>query len=182
MSRATAEPSTDLPATPAPAVAPGPGARGPAPSVRRCAAVGLVGLVGLLVVLWATTGLGGAGWVVGLGCGTVLVGALVRGLARAGRETLGPADLVTLGRALLACGVAALTAESLLGHDVSPALVALTVPALALDAVDGRVARRTGTVTAFGGRFDGEVDAFLILVLSVAVAPATGWWVLAAGL
>ena len=60
-------------------------------------------------------------------------------------------------------------------------LVALTVPALVLDAVDGRVARRTGTVTEFGGRFDGEVDAFLILVLSVAAAPTVGWWVLAAG-
>ena len=61
-------------------------------------------------------------------------------------------------------------------------VLALTVPALALDAVDGRVARRTGTVTAFGCRFDGEVDAFLILVLSVAAAPTVGWWVLAAGL
>ncbi len=82
----------------------------------------------------------------------------------------------------MACAVAALTAQSLLGHDVTAALVALTVPALALDAVDGRVARRTGTVSAFGGRFDGEVDAFLILVLSVAAGPVVGWWVLAAGL
>ncbi|HET6967953.1 MAG TPA: CDP-alcohol phosphatidyltransferase family protein, partial [Ornithinibacter sp.] len=123
-----------------------------------------------------------AGWVVGLGCGAVLTAALVRAAARAGRATLGPADRVTLGRTVLACGVAALTAESLLGHDVTVALVALAVPALALDAVDGRVARRTGTVTAFGGRLDGEADAFLILVLSAAVAPATGWWVLAAGL
>ena len=82
----------------------------------------------------------------------------------------------------MACAVAALTVELLLGHPVRPAVLALTVPALALDAVDGRVARRTGTVTAFGGRFDGEVDAFLILVLSVAAAPTVGWWVLAAGL
>ena len=82
----------------------------------------------------------------------------------------------------MACAVAALTVELLLGHPVTPAVLALTVPALALDAVDGRVARRTGTVTAFGGRFDGEVDAFLILVLSVAAAPTVGWWVLAAGL
>ena len=143
---------------------------------------GLAGLVVLLAGLSATVGLGRPGWVVGLGCGAVLVGALVHGLARAGRDTLGPADLVTFGRALLGCGVAALTAESLLGQEVTVALVVLTVPALALDAVDGRVARRTGTVTAFGGRVDGEVDAFLILVLSVAVAPTTGWWVLSAGL
>ena len=50
-----------------------------------------------------------------------------------------------------------------------------------LDAVDGQVARRTGTVSALGARFDMEVDAFLILVLSVYVAPAVGWWVLAIG-
>jgi phosphatidylglycerophosphate synthase len=53
--------------------------------------------------------------------------------------------------------------------------------ALVLDAVDGQVARRTGTVTALGARFDMEVDAFLILVLSVFVATTVGWWVLAIG-
>jgi GNAT superfamily N-acetyltransferase len=36
------------------------------------------------------------------------------------------------------------------------------------------VARRTGTATALGARLDGEVDAFLILALSVYVAPAAG--------
>jgi len=43
------------------------------------------------------------------------------------------------------------------------------------------VARRTGTATGLGARFDGEVDAFLILALSVYVAPAFGAWVLAIG-
>ena len=55
-----------------------------------------------------------------------------------------------------------------------PALVALAVVALVLDAVDGWVARRTGTTSPLGARFDMEVDAFLILVLSVYVAPSTG--------
>jgi phosphatidylglycerophosphate synthase len=59
--------------------------------------------------------------------------------------------------------------------------VTLAAVALALDPVDGWLARRTGTVTAFGARFDGEVDAFLILALSVHVAPACGAWVLAIG-
>jgi hypothetical protein len=49
-----------------------------------------------------------------------------------------------------------------------------------LDLVDGWVARRT-MATDLGARFDGEVDAFLILALSVYVAPACGWWVLAIG-
>jgi len=54
--------------------------------------------------------------------------------------------------------------------------------ALALDAVDGWVARRTGTATSLGARLDMEVDAFLILVLSIAAAQLLGWWVLAIGL
>jgi len=109
---------------------------------------------------------------------TLLLGLLVaRGLA-AYAHRLGPADLVTLTRATLACAVAALVA----GAPTASLLVPLTVVALALDAVDGRVARATGTASAFGARFDMEVDAFLILVLSVHVAPAYGWWVLAIGL
>src|SRR5262249_58466408 len=61
-------------------------------------------------------------------------------------------------------------------------LVAISTVALVLDAVDGRVARRTDTTSAFGARFDMEVDAFLIMVLSVYVAREWGWWVLAFGL
>lgn len=125
---------------------------------------------------------GPVAWLVGSGCAVVLVGLLARGLVRAERHSLGPADVVTLGRGLMACAVAALTVEVLDGQDVTGPLVGLAAPALALDAVDGWVARRTGTVSALGGRFDGEVDAFLILVLSVAVAPMLGWWVLAGGL
>jgi phosphatidylglycerophosphate synthase len=55
------------------------------------------------------------------------------------------------------------------------------VVALILDGVDGQVARRTGTATAVGARFDMEVDAFLILVLSVFVAESLGPWVLIIG-
>ena len=68
-------------------------------------------------------------------------------------------------------------------YDATPIalLVTLATVALVLDAVDGWVARRTGTATALGARFDGEVDALLILALSVYVAPACGAWVLAIG-
>jgi phosphatidylglycerophosphate synthase len=54
--------------------------------------------------------------------------------------------------------------------------------ALVLDGVDGQVARRTGTSSPLGARFDMEVDAFLILILSVYVAVQVGPWVLAIGL
>ena len=93
-----------------------------------------------------------------------------------------PASWVTLGRATLAVGVAALAVESL-AHDIPVALlVTLASVALVLDLVDGWLARRTATETELGARFDGEVDAFLILALSLYVAPACGWWVLAIGL
>jgi phosphatidylglycerophosphate synthase len=96
-------------------------------------------------------------------------------------ERLGPASSVTLARATLAVGVAALAVHSFTGDTPVALLVVLAAVALALDAVDGWVARRTGTASAAGARFDGEVDAFLILALSVYVAPTYGAWVLAIG-
>jgi phosphatidylglycerophosphate synthase len=50
-----------------------------------------------------------------------------------------------------------------------------------MDFVDGQVARRTGTASRLGARFDMEIDAFLLLVLSWYVALALGWWVVAIG-
>ncbi len=94
---------------------------------------------------------------------------------------LGPANRVTLTRAVLAGVVAVLTVAGLVGEPRVALIVAISTVALVLDAVDGYVARRTDTATAFGARFDMEVDAFLIAVLSVHVAPYLGWWVLAIG-
>ena len=144
-------------------------------------AIGLIAQVLLLAVLAATAGLGAAGWVVGVACAVTMAAALARGLARRRGERLGPASWVTLARATLAVGVAALVADSFARDTPVALLVTLAAVALALDAVDGWVARRTGTATALGARFDGEVDAFLILALSVYVAPAYGAWVLAIG-
>jgi len=92
-----------------------------------------------------------------------------------------PASWVTLIRATIAVGVAALAAESFTHETPVALLVTLASVALVLDAVDGWVARRTGMATELGARFDGEVDAFLILALSVYVAPECGAWVLAIG-
>ncbi len=147
--------------------------------VRRAVATSLGLLVVLLVALSASAGLTVAGWGVGLGCAVVVTGAVVRGVRGAGADHLGPADRVTLGRAVLACAVAALATQSSPRHTML--LVLLASVALALDAVDGRVARATRTESGFGARFDGEADAFLILVLSVHVAVSYGGWVLAIG-
>ncbi|SCG43366.1 CDP-alcohol phosphatidyltransferase family protein [Micromonospora coxensis] len=154
--------------------------------VRTGPVLGLIAQLVLLAVLAATVGLGVAGWLAGAGYGLVLCAVLARGVRRHGGDRLGPADRVTSARAVLAGGVTALVVDALVADapDASAplaVLVPLTAVALALDAVDGWVARRTGTASALGARFDMEVDAFLILVLSLHVAPVVGPWVLAIG-
>jgi phosphatidylglycerophosphate synthase len=98
------------------------------------------------------------------------------------RIHLGPADKVTLVRAVLTAGVAGYAAASVVGGGAFPVAALLAAVALPLDAVDGWVARRTGTCSARGARFDMEVDAALILALSVLLVRPLGAWVLVAGL
>ena len=90
----------------------------------------------------------------------------------------GAANAITAVRAGLTLVVAVLVVR-----DTSAAVVAsIAAVALASDAADGWVARRTRTVSRFGARFDMETDAALLLVLSIHVARDLGWWVLAIGL
>lgn len=139
-------------------------------------------LVLLLATLSAGTGLGPAGWLAGGAYALGLCALLDGAVRRAGGTTLGPADLVTLGRAVPVGAVTALVADGLAtGEPAVAPLVVLAAVALVLDAVDGHVARRTGTASALGARFDMEVDAFLVLVLSAHVAAAVGPWALAIG-
>ena len=133
------------------------------------------------VIALSGVGLSAAGWVVGITCGAVVNAGLARGLSHYRADRLSPADWVTLARATLAVGVAALVAHSFNQAVPITLLVSLAVVALGLDAVDGWVARRTRTTARLGARFDAEVDAFLILVLSVYVARSAGAWVLAIG-
>jgi phosphatidylglycerophosphate synthase len=98
------------------------------------------------------------------------------------RLRLGPADKITLVRAVLTAGVAGLAVASVVSGRAFPAAALLAAVALPLDGVDGWVARRTGTCSERGARFDMEVDAALILVLSVLLVRPLGAWVLAAGL
>jgi phosphatidylglycerophosphate synthase len=137
--------------------------------------------VALLAALFATTGLDLVGAAVGLAFGGAVAGLLGRGLARADAGGLGPADRVTLARAVLVGGVAALVAGSILRPVPGDVLAVLSAVALALDAVDGRVARATGTASPLGARFDVEVDSALVFVLSLSVARWLGPWVLLPG-
>jgi phosphatidylglycerophosphate synthase len=150
-------------------------------AVQAFPVTGVIAQVLMAAALAATVGLSGAGWVVGVTCGVIMNAALARGILRYRPDRLGPADWVTLARATLAVGVAALVADSFDEPAHVTLLVTLSAVALVLDAVDGRVARRSMTESKLGARFDGEVDAFLILVLSVYVAHSAGAWVLAIG-
>jgi phosphatidylglycerophosphate synthase len=135
--------------------------------------------VALLLALVASQRIGPAGLLSGLAAAALGTLWLRRSASRHDVAILGPADVVTLVRAVLVVAVTALVVD---GGTHTGLLVTMAAVALALDLVDGQVARRTGTVSTFGASLDMEVDAWLILVLSVEVAPRVGWWVLAIGL
>ncbi|WP_405694185.1 CDP-alcohol phosphatidyltransferase family protein [Streptomyces coelicoflavus] len=150
-------------------------------SVQQETAVGAGAQLVLLALLGTAIGIGTAGWLTGLAFAFASWAVLSRALHRSRPRSFGPANRVTLGRATLVGGVTTLVADSFRDAPPVPLLVGLTTVALVLDCVDGKVARRTGTSTALGARFDMEVDAFLILVLSVYVAADLGPWVLLIG-
>jgi len=155
--------------------------KGALPSIPLAAILGLLATAALLGVVSATAGLGVAGWIAGLATGSAAAALLVTARMRSDQPAMFPADWVTAARALLAAGIAGLVADSFARPLAVPALVTLSTVALVLDAVDGQVARRTGTATPVGARLDSEVDAFLILLLSIAVSQDYGGWVLLIG-
>lgn len=127
-------------------------ARAAVPGAAVLLAAG-VALVGLEAALW----LAAAGYMVGI--------ALALGLLRRGypHGTLGLCNLVTLGRFAL---TAALLAP--LVDDAAPwAVFVVAALALSLDGVDGWLARREGLSSAFGARFDMEVDSALAMILAL---------------
>ncbi|MEU5696764.1 CDP-alcohol phosphatidyltransferase family protein [Actinosynnema sp. NPDC020468] len=136
----------------------------------------------LLGLLHGAVGLGPAGWLAGVAYGVATWVLLSGAMRRSGTRSFGPADRVTTARGVLVGGVTALVVDRWGEGVPTTVVVAFAAVALALDFVDGRVARRTGTSSALGARFDMEVDAFLILVLSAHVSFTAGPWVLAIGL
>jgi len=95
----------------------------------------------------------------------------------------GPANQVTTARAAFV----ALTAGTI-GESTDPAVAAAAAAAAIavtmMDGVDGWLARRTRMSSAFGARYDMEVDALLILVLSILSWQdgKAGSWVILSGL
>ncbi|RRR17614.1 CDP-alcohol phosphatidyltransferase family protein [Brachybacterium paraconglomeratum] len=94
------------------------------------------------------------------------------------------ADALTLLRHLGAGALAAATVLVLGGELAARSwpLAALIATTLATDAMDGPVARRTGSAGPIGARIGMEADAALVMVLSVLAATVVGPWALAIGL
>lgn len=142
-------------------------------------------LAGVLVVVLAAPAPAS-----GLLVAAALLAALAPwGVAAATLRPRGPgpvtaADGLTLLRHL---GTGALAAATVLVLGGEPAarswpLAVLIAATLASDALDGPVARRTGSAGPIGARIDMEADAALVMVLSVLAATVVGPWVLVIGL
>ena len=140
----------------------------------------------LLLQAWLATS---SAWVIVAVTTYVALAAIVYGFWTAARSGTGrPGDFgwanrVTLARAVMVAVLAGVLAvpEIIQRHGIVLALLALA--AIALDGLDGWLARMVDDATRFGARFDMEIDALLILVLSIAVllADRAGAWVLAIG-
>src|SRR5665213_1382811 len=114
------------------------------------------------------------GWVAALGYLVVSSILLLGGLRRARAVRFGAANVVTAARSTLVAVVTGIVAASFVEPVPAAFVVVLVVPALLLDGVDGWVARRTNSASELGGRFDMEVDAFLLLALSAYVSQTLG--------
>jgi phosphatidylglycerophosphate synthase len=150
----------------------------------------LLGGVLALAVLYAL-GAGVLGW---RGSATALASyglmamLVMAGLARhEHRARFGLANAITLTRAAVTALLFGVVGEWLFGG--SPAfndplrwaLVGAAGLILALDGIDGQVARRSNMASPFGARFDMEADAlFILAIYTLAVATgAVGVWILA---
>jgi phosphatidylglycerophosphate synthase len=95
----------------------------------------------------------------------------------------GAANQMTLIRAGLVALVAGLIGEPAVAP-VAAVAVGVAAAVEIFDGVDGWLARRGGLASAFGARFDMEVDALLIMVLAILAWQhgRAGAWVLLSGL
>ncbi|RJF87604.1 CDP-alcohol phosphatidyltransferase family protein [Oleomonas cavernae] len=140
------------------------------------------GLVSALLALGLGFGLSLSYYALALATYGAIGIAVFDGLRFLGGQRFGLANAVTLVRGAMVAVLAGFVVAD------APALawvaVALASIALALDGVDGWIARRQGMATAFGARFDMEIDALLIVVLAVlaALSGKAGPWILLAGL
>ncbi|WP_299818018.1 CDP-alcohol phosphatidyltransferase family protein [uncultured Jannaschia sp.] len=131
-----------------------------------CALAGLyaVGIAGTLHLLDAPMRALPAAWLCFAAGTGIASGGLVR---RYPHRSLGACNAVTLLRLALAATLATAVLAPEWAAARSGALFALAAAALALDGLDGWLARRAELCSAFGARFDMETDAVLGAVLAL---------------
>jgi phosphatidylglycerophosphate synthase len=154
--------------------------------IEASACLGVVAIV-LAAALAGTPvkGLWGAPAALALMLYAAIAALVLRGLPHhAPLPRFGAANAITTARA---AAVVYIAAFAMVGEQTDATLRGLAVVigwiALLCDGIDGWAARRTNLASAFGARFDMEVDAFFILVITFMLlkegqAPA---WVLAIG-
>jgi phosphatidylglycerophosphate synthase len=155
-----------------------------AASALAAGTAGLVAVVGLALVARAVLPLGA--WYP-VKAATLFSVVMLFALGQVRRHhpfaRFGPANQVTTLRAVLVVLVAGLIGEPGL-PSVAAAAAAVGMCATALDGMDGWLARHAGTASAFGARFDVEIDALLIQALAILAwrYGKAGPWVLLSGL
>jgi len=138
----------------------------------------------LLVTAQSVLNLDMAGSVVAFAAFLFLWFAVRFGLADHPHDRFGAANALTYARATVVCLLAGIAFGQMPDTQGRWILVAVGAVALALDGVDGLLARRQGLASRFGARFDMETDAAFMLVLSILAVRfgEVGLWVLALGL
>ena len=147
----------------------------------------VVALLGVATAGLAQVGAAGpwSAWVAPIGFAGLAAG-VVAALPAHPYPRFGLANTLTTLRA----GLTALLGTLIVEADIvaaTPALAwlatAMAAAALTLDALDGPIARRAGTTSRFGARFDMEIDALLIALLAglLWATDKLGPWVLALG-
>ncbi|MFF2243559.1 CDP-alcohol phosphatidyltransferase family protein [Arthrobacter sp. NPDC058130] len=162
---------------------------GPAPARARRAVADAGAAAAAYLVAWAWLGMEVLAdpvlWFWALAAGAAVILRATGCVLSRNPKFSTPGDRVTLGRAVIVACCAAMTVVGLIAGTEAGAkavVVLLGTTAFLLDAVDGRVARFTGSATAEGSRLDSDTDAALVLVLSCAAAGTFGPWPLGIGL
>lgn len=154
-------------------------------AVFGTACVALLAVLALAILAAARLDIG-PNYVWKAAAGVILIAAMV--IAQAPRHhpfsTFGPANQITMARAVIVALLTALIGEPPATTTTTAVATAASLAALLLDGVDGWLARRSRMVSAFGARFDMEIDALLILVLAILVwqYERAGAWIVLAGL
>ena len=152
------------------------------------ALAGLGAAVALVALAFGRGGFHASTVPVAIGVWVALATLVVAAHARRRERRFGAANAVTAARAAIVAVLAGLVPDAarLADPAMAPwlwAATALALLALALDGVDGWIARRRGESSGFGARFDMETDAALGLVMALLIwrSGETGAWVLGLG-